>query len=130
MSLREIKMKMTHHSQRAKTRMDTTQSMISCLLATAALFSQPASALTSVTGQVGWVTIVGYAGGAPGNYDLRISLTTSGVICTSYVNANESNYQAVVAAVLAAKSLGSTVRLDVTPDGGTGYCHLTSVVME
>jgi hypothetical protein len=114
--------------------MKSVRRMVGSVLLLASVVPLPAIAYTEVIGQLGSVQIDGAGAGAPGGYDFRVYLSTGGIICGgfnwAYVNVGESNYQAVVAGVLAAKALGSSVKLDVTPDGGTGYCHLAYVVVE
>ena len=94
------------------------------------LVAQPASAITTVTGQVGTIEVVGSGGGAPGNYDFRVFLVTSGTICNgqnwAYINSYDANYSALVSSVLQAKSLGLTVTLFVSAVGS--YCELTNFV--
>lgn len=109
----------------------STQFHLSLLLLLSVLVSQPASAATGVAGQVGNIEIVGSDGGAPGNYDFRVFLTTGGVICNgqnwAYINTSDANYSALVASMLSAKTLGSTVTLYVDPVGA--YCQLAYVVL-
>ena len=84
-----------------------------------------------VAGYVGNLDVVGSAGGAPGNYDFRIFLTTNAVICNgqtwAYINATDGNYNALVASILAAKTTGGIVTLYVNPVGA--YCQLVFVVI-
>jgi len=87
-----------------------------------------ARAETIVVGQVARIETVTSAAGAPGNYDLRVYLVGSPVICNNqvwaYVNVTDANYSATVANVLATKATGSTATLHVLQDSG-GFCHLT-----
>ncbi len=87
----------------------------------------PALADTQAQGQISSMWFVGSAGGAPGNYDVRVILANNPVICNNqiwaYINVGDANYSAMVAGLLAAKASGNTVLLDVTTDGA-GYCHL------
>jgi hypothetical protein len=96
------------------------------------LISLPARAVTGVAGQVGNIEIIGPGGGAPGNYDFRVFLTTGGVICNgqnwAYLNTGDANYSALVASILSAKALGSTVTLYVNLVGA--YCQLAYVVID
>jgi hypothetical protein len=84
-----------------------------------------------VAGYVGNLDVVGSAGGAPGNYDFRIFLTTNQVICNgqtwAYINATDANYNALVASILAAKATGGIVTLYVNPVGA--YCQLVFVII-
>jgi len=43
---------------------------------------------------------------------------------------NDAAYNGLLASLLSAKVLGSSVLLDVTPDPGTGYCHIAYVVVQ
>lgn len=92
-----------------------------------------AHAATAVQGQIGGLEIVGAGGGAPGNFDFRITLSGSPVICGSqtwaYINSTEANYSALVAAALAAKTAGNTVVLHVDEDS-QGYCHVDYMDIE
>jgi hypothetical protein len=104
------------------------------LIVVSVLVAQQSNAATGVAGQVGNVEIIGSGGGAPGNYDFRVFLTTGGVICNgqnwAYINtgtAGDANYSALVSSVLLAKSLGSTVTLYVNPVGS--YCQLAYMVI-
>jgi hypothetical protein len=101
------------------------------LVVLSVLISQPARAVTGVAGQVGNLEIIGSGGGAPGNYDFRVSLTSGGIICNgqnwTYINTSEANYSALVASILSAKTLGLTVTLYVDPVGA--YCHLDYLVI-
>ena len=105
------------------------------ITAAAVLLSQIASAGTvQVTSQLGSIQTLGYGSGAPGNYDVRIYLINGGTICSgynwAYINITDANYQSLVSNLLTAKSAGSTVIWDVTPDSGTGYCHLNDMTIQ
>jgi hypothetical protein len=106
--------------------MKSTKFYLLGVVAVSALISQSASA-ADVVGQVGTVTIVGSGANAPGNYDFRVTLATGAVICNGqnwvYVNTTDANYSAIVASVLSAKALGSTVTFFYNPVGN--YCQLT-----
>jgi hypothetical protein len=73
------------------------------------------------------VEIVRSASGAPGNYDFRIFLAGYPVICDTqnwaYVNTTDVNYSSIVASVLSARAMGSTVTLHVIQDSKS-YCVL------
>lgn len=92
--------------------------------------AQPAAAITSITGHVGTVEVVGSGGGAPGNYDFRVFMSTGETICNgqnwAYINTYDANYSVLVSSVLQAKSLVSPVTLFVNPVGS--YCELTNFV--
>jgi hypothetical protein len=104
---------------------------LSLLLLLSVLISQPARAATGVAGQVGDIETVGSGGGAPGNYDFRVFLTSGGVICNgqnwAYINTSDANYSALLASILSAKALGSTVTLYTNPVGA--FCQLAYVVI-
>ena len=106
------------------------------LLNTLALIaiSPLAQAYTEVQAQIGWVQVLGSAAGAPNSYDVRVYLVGSGAVCGSYnwayFNVSDPAYNALLATILSAKTLGSTVLLDTTPDPGTGYCHLAYVTVQ
>jgi hypothetical protein len=59
----------------------------------------------------------------------RVFLTNVSAYCSgansgfAYLNAGDSNYQVYVAALLLAKSIGSTVTVYANNDS-TGYCHI------
>ena len=61
------------------------------------------------------------------NLGFRVFLTNVTTYCTdggtAYLNAADSNYQVYVAALLMAKSIGSTVTVYTTNDS-TGNCHI------
>ena len=87
-----------------------------------------AEADTVVFGQIARIETITSAGGAPGNYDFRVYLLGSPVICNgqiwAYVNASDANYHATVANVLAAKATASTGTLHVIQDAA-GLCQIT-----
>jgi hypothetical protein len=97
----------------------------------ASMGQQAIATPTGVAGYVGNLDVVGSGGGAPGNYDFRIFLTTNEVICNgqtwAYINTNDGNYSALVASILSAKATGGIVTLYVTPVGA--YCQLAFVVI-
>jgi hypothetical protein len=82
------------------------------------------------TGTVGAVSVVGSGGGAPQNYDFRVSLTGNPVICNgqtwAYVNIADANYDEIIANILSAKTLAATVTLYWT-QVSTGYCQITMI---
>lgn len=84
----------------------------------------------NISGQVSQDIIVGSAGGAPGNYDFRVFLQGNPAQCNgvtwSFVNTNDANYQAIVASIYTARSLGVPVTLSVIQTS-TGYCQIGSV---
>jgi hypothetical protein len=92
---------------------------------------QQANAQTGVAGTVGNLDVIGSGGGAPGNYDFRIFLTTNQVICNgqtwAYINTADANYNVLVASILSAKATGGVVTLYVNPVGA--YCQLAFVVI-
>ena len=96
------------------------------------LTAQLASAFTETTGQVGAVEIVGSGASAPGNYDFRVYLVGTPIICNGepwvYINTNDANYNALVASILTAKSLGSTVNFFWT-QASNGFCQLDYIVV-
>src|SRR6185312_14378947 len=67
-------------------------------------------------GQVGAIEIVGSGSGAPGNFDFRVYLIGGSVICNgqtwAYVNTTDVNYNAIVANILSAGTLGAQVQLN------------------
>jgi hypothetical protein len=71
--------------------------------------------------------IVASAGGAPGNYDFRVYFVGSPVICNgqpwAYININDTNYAAIVANALAARTSGAMVSLNWTQQSN-GYCQI------
>ena len=80
----------------------------------------------AVTGSI--VTIDEVANG-PGNYDTRIYLGGSPVMCSgsaatwAYLNVSDPNYSAVVASLMMAKVTRSQVTVYTNRDSG-GYCHI------
>jgi len=104
--------------------------LLLAVIATTILSLQPARA-DNVAGQVGTIITVGSGAGAPGNYDFRVYMATGAVICNGvpwvYINTSDANYSALVASVLLAKSLGSTVTLYFNQVGA--YCQLAYIVM-
>ena len=77
--------------------------------------------------------IVGSVGGAPGNFDLRVTLVGAPILCTggttwAYVNSNEANYQATVAAVMAAKATGNALTIYSNRDANN-YCRIGYLVV-
>jgi hypothetical protein len=108
-----------------------TQFHLLLLVLLSVLIAQPVRAATGVTGQVGNIEILAPGGGAPGNYDFRVSLTTGDVICNgqnwAYLNTTDANYSALVASILSAKALGGTVTLYGNVVGM--YCQLAYVVI-
>lgn len=81
----------------------------------ACAISQPVFAQIQVSGVVGNTQVVGSGGGAPGNYDLRVFFTSNSVMCDgqawAYINIKDSNYSALVASIMFAKTTGETVVL-------------------
>lgn len=68
-----------------------------------------------------------------GNYDMRVYLSGYPALCSggvnwAYINSNESNYNAVVAAMMTAKTTGSNVQLDTVNDA-YNYCHIAYVIL-
>jgi hypothetical protein len=93
------------------------------------LISQQASATccSVVNGQVGTVEPIGSGAGAPGAYDFRVYLIGNPVVCNgntwAYINTTDANYQALVASLLMAKAIGSSVSFAIAQDSA-GYCQL------
>jgi hypothetical protein len=116
--------------QRVFAVMKSTQSYLLAFIAVSVLISQPARA-GSVVGQVGVIEAIGSGAGAPGNFDFRVFLATSAVICNGqnwvYINIGDANYNVLVAFALSAKSLGSTVTLYFNQVGS--YCQLTYMLV-
>jgi hypothetical protein len=85
-----------------------------------------------ITGQIGRLDTVAAGGGAPNNYDFRVYLVGSTVICNgqtwAYVNSGEVNYSTIVANLLAAAATGAGVGLIATQDS-VGFCHLDYLVV-
>jgi hypothetical protein len=108
--------------------------MICSVLLLASISPLPASAYTEVQSQIGWLQVLGSGASAPGSYDVRVYLATGGIVCGgynwAYFNVGDAAYSALLATLLSAKTWGSTVLLDTTPDPGTGYCHLAYVVVK
>jgi len=86
------------------------------------------AAITSYTGLVSTILTVGSGGGAPGNQDLRITLQGVATQCNgtpwSYINTSDANYNAIVASILAARTMGVPVSLYTSPDSTGGGCHI------
>jgi hypothetical protein len=85
-----------------------------------------------VSGKIGQLEGVGSAGGAPGNYDLRIYLEGKPDICPggkwAYINSNEANYQGMFSLILMAQTTGRNVTL-YTVKAQNGYCQLGHIAI-
>lgn len=71
--------------------------------------------------------------GQTGNFDFRVVLSGSPILCTggtnwAYANSNEPNYNTLVASIISAKSTGQSVRLYTTRDA-YNYCHIGYAVI-
>lgn len=71
--------------------------------------------------------------GQAGNFDFRVTLTGSPVLCTggtnwAYALEGEANYKALVAAVMVAKAQGTSLTLYTTRDAYNS-CHIGHVVV-
>jgi hypothetical protein len=84
----------------------------------------------TVSGKIAEIDGVGGAGGAPGNYDVRVHLQGQAVICPGaidtswgYINIDDPNYKALLALLLIAQSSGETVTL-YTNKSSSGYCQI------
>ncbi len=76
----------------------------------------------SVAGKIAGINVA-----AGNNFGFRVSLSGSPILCTggpawAYLNDPDSNYKVFVAALLAAKSAGSSVTLWTA--NVSGYCHI------
>jgi hypothetical protein len=82
-----------------------------------------------VRAKVATVDVVGSAGGAPSNYDLRLSLEGGPTMCGAstpnwaYANISDVNYRAMVALMLTAQSTGKSVEVYSYRDAA-GYCRV------
>jgi len=83
-----------------------------------------------VSGKIGQIHGVGSAGGAPGNFDLRIFLEGNPDLCAgatdpkwAFINSNEANYQGMLSLILMAQTTGRNVTL-YTVKAQNGYCQL------
>jgi hypothetical protein len=88
-----------------------------------------------VSGKIGQLEGVGSAGGAPGNYDLRIYLAGKSDICVgatdpkwAFINSNEANYQGMLSLILMAQTTGRNVTL-YTVKAQNGYCQLGHIAI-
>lgn len=91
----------------------------------------------AVSGAILQYDVVTSVGGAPHNFAFRVYLTGRPALCTgnvngnntwAYVNSDEANYSALVAAIISAKALGSQVRIYSNIDS-SGYCHIGYVMV-
>jgi hypothetical protein len=84
----------------------------------------------TTTGQIGTIQTVGSAGGAPGNYDFRVSLAGGPIICNgqnwAYINTTDANYSAIVASILSARVSSNSVYL-YWIQASNGFCEITDV---
>ena len=114
--------------------MNLMRRMMCTVLLLASFSPLTASAYTEVQGQIGSLQVLGDGAGAPGAYDVRVYLSNGGLVCGgfnwAYFNVGDRGYSGLLATLLSAKALGSTVSLDTTPDPGTGYCHLAFVAIQ
>lgn len=67
-------------------------------------------------GAISSLDVVGGAGGAPGNYDFRVFLMHSPVMCSSgsnwaFINSTDANYRAIVSTLTTAFALGKSVSI-------------------
>jgi hypothetical protein len=100
------------------------------LFAVVCAFGWIDSAFAGVTsGQIGSVEVVGSAGGAPNNFDFRVTFAGSLVICNgqtwAYMNTTDANYQATMANILSARALGSVVYISWLQQGS--YCQIVFI---
>ena len=100
-------------------------------LVVAAIFGLPALAqATDVTGTVGQIEVNAY--GSNGSF--RVYTTTVNNMCDSsvteaYINIGDPNYSTIVATIVTAKALGSTVVFSSTQQAD-GTCHLYYLVVK
>lgn len=106
---------------------------IAILMSLASLSVHAAWNDAAKAGKVIKVSLIGGGGGAPGNFDARVTLDsgTSVSYCDGnnssnwgYINTNDANYKGVLAGILTAYALGKPVHFYMEKDTN-GYCKIT-----